>query len=418
MKKFLIGFIAGAVILGSTSIAYAVGAFPIATGGTGATTFLQGLIYSPGGTNVLSATSSGLTIDHIFSTSTTATSTYAHGVKAPCFSVDGISCIGTTGSGTVTNIATTWPVIGGPITTTGTLSFGGVATSAAPAIGNLAYWTSDRLLGTVATTAMSVTAPITFSGTIGAQVGGGAGSFGCTSASNGVTGCMTATDWGLLHTATSTFSSPLVYTSATNAVTCPTCNVSSATVTSITGGTGLAGGTITTSGTLALVSYLATSTAETIGQVAYAGSTNGTPAKLAFVSTTTINFSAAYSTSTVLGYLLGGSSGVVSSVIQPSFTYSTSTAWTGTTTIPLQQLILGETINGVRCSTAPGNGGTLNVQFGNGTASTTMLNASSTNNFNAFTSNNTPTAGQQFMVEIGTPASSPTKINCTVKTTI
>lgn len=43
----------------------------------------------------------------------------------------------------------------------------------------------------------------------------------CTNASNGVTGCMTANDWGLLHTATTTFTYPLTYTGSTNAVTFP-----------------------------------------------------------------------------------------------------------------------------------------------------------------------------------------------------
>lgn len=54
----------------------------------------------------------------------TGTSTFAGAIKAPCFSTDGVTCItsGGGGSGTVTQINTTYPVLGGPITTTGTIS--------------------------------------------------------------------------------------------------------------------------------------------------------------------------------------------------------------------------------------------------------------------------------------------------------
>jgi hypothetical protein len=101
-------------------------------------------------------------------------------------------------------------------------------------------------------------------------------------------GYQSSFDWQLLHTATTTFSSPLVYTVGTNAVTCPTCNTSNATVSSVAGGTGLNGGTITTAGTLSLVSYLATSTADIAGQLLYWNTTNGTPAKISSVATSTL----------------------------------------------------------------------------------------------------------------------------------
>lgn len=90
--------------------------------------------------------------------------------------------------------------------TSGTLSSSGgsggsgnVSTSTGETAGQLAYWTSTNgtpaLLGKVATTSLGVTAPFTFSGTLGAQVGGVGGSFGCTLASSGVTGCLSGTDW-------------------------------------------------------------------------------------------------------------------------------------------------------------------------------------------------------------------------------
>jgi len=193
----------------------------------------------------------------------------------------------TGGGGTVTNIATTWPITGGPITTTGTLIWGGLATTSNPTAGNifysdgtnglvpiattsvsggtgislsanagaliggsnltitntapdqtvvinagdgisvsssypnftiynpfavattsniavsqLSYFTKTggkTTIGGVATTSLGVSAPITFSGTLGAQIGGAGGSFGCTNASSGVTGCLTGTDWNTFN---------------------------------------------------------------------------------------------------------------------------------------------------------------------------------------------------------------------------
>lgn len=104
---------------------------------------------------------------------------------------------------------------------------------------------------------------------------------------------------------------------------------------------------------------------------------------------------------------------VVSNVLMAnehhSFTYGTSTAWTGTTTIPLE-IGYGEVWKTIRCYT---DVGTLNTQVGYGSASTTMFNASTTVGIVAFSANNTMTAGNQVKVDIGTPASSPTKITCT-----
>lgn len=50
-------------------------------GGTGASTFGQGFLYSSSGNAGLTASTSAITIDHVFSTSTTATSTYASGIS-------------------------------------------------------------------------------------------------------------------------------------------------------------------------------------------------------------------------------------------------------------------------------------------------------------------------------------------------
>lgn len=143
----------------------------------------------------------------------------------------------------------------------------------------------------------------------------------------------------------------------------------------------------------------------TVGTIT-SGTWNGTGITAAFGGTGATSLSNSFSVV----------SNVFSNVIQPSVTYSTTTAWTGTTTIVLQQVTLAETLNGVRCMTLPG-GSTLNVQYGYGAGTTSMLTASSSNAFNAFTANNTPAAGNTLLVKIGTPASSPTDITCTSKIT-
>ena len=79
----------------------------------------------------------------------------------------------TTNTGTVTSIATTWPIIGGTITTTGTLSFGGLGTSTNPTIGQLPYWTGVNTFGSVATGTISVPTGLTITANRGA-VGGAA----------------------------------------------------------------------------------------------------------------------------------------------------------------------------------------------------------------------------------------------------
>lgn len=67
------------------------------------------------------------------------------------------------GSGTVSQIDTTFPILGGPITTTGTLTFGGISTSTNPTIGQLPYWTDVNKLGSVATTSVSCSGSVSCS---------------------------------------------------------------------------------------------------------------------------------------------------------------------------------------------------------------------------------------------------------------
>ena len=106
---------------------------------------------------------------------------------------------------------------------------------------------------------------------------------------------------------------------------------------------------------------------------------------------------------------------VLTGNLYPAFTYSTSTAWTGTTTIPLGTAFVAETWNAVQCFT---DVGTLNVTFGDGTNDMTMLNASTTVGTITFATNNTFTAAEKREVEIGTPATAPKKLSCTVSKSI
>lgn len=152
-----------------------------------------------------------------------------------------------------------------PFTITGSGGSGGtenVATSTHETSGGVAYWTSNSatpaLLGEVATTSLGVSAPITFSGTLFAQIGGTGGTFGCTTASASAAGCLSAANW-------STFNNKV-----------------------------------------------GTSTHETQGQLAYWTTTSGTPATVGEVATSSITFSAPLGTSGTIGALVGGTALTVS----------------------------------------------------------------------------------------------------------
>jgi hypothetical protein len=98
-----------------------------------------------------------------------------------------------------------------------------------------------------------------------------------------------------------------------------------------------------------------------------------------------------------------------------SFTYSTTTAWTGTTTLQLGPAYYNETFNGVNCYT---DAGTLKLSFLNGASRMNTESISSTAGNNTLSTNNAITAGTKRSVDIGTPGSSPTTISCTVTKTI
>lgn len=107
-----------------------------------------------------------------------ATSTHANGINLTtgCFAIAG-TCIGGS-SGSVTGVTATWPVLssGG---TAPVISWGGIATSSNISAPQVLYATGANSFAGVSTTSLGVTGPITFSGTLGAQIGGAGGSFGC-----------------------------------------------------------------------------------------------------------------------------------------------------------------------------------------------------------------------------------------------
>lgn len=94
----------------------------------------------------------------------------------------------------------------------------------------------------------------------------------------------------------------------------------------------------------------------------------------------------------------------------PVWGYATSTAWVASSTIPLIAPFKG-TLNDIQCAT---DVGTLNVQLTiNSTNVTPMFNASTTKGTVTFTGSNTFVRGDTLNLTAGTPASSPTTINCT-----
>lgn len=274
-------------------------------------------------------------------TSTTATSTFSNGLEilGGCFKVSG-SCLSSS-SGTVTSIATTWPITGGTITTTGTLSFNGLSTSTAAVLGNIPYFSGVNTFANVATSTFGAGTGLTFSGTSGYQVGGTNGTYSVNTSQN------------------------------------------IATLSNLTGN-----GFVKTSGGAGTLS-VDTST-----------------------YLTTVDISANTNLAVTAPIVLTGDTLSLGNVVQyPAFTYATSSAWTATTTIPLAPAYVAETWNGVKCFT---DAGTLNVSFYDGTNRMDILNASTTVGTFTLSTNNTFTAGEKRYVDIGTPATSPTKISCTI----
>lgn len=121
-----------------------------------------------------------------------------------------------------------------------------------------------------------------------------------------------------------------------------------------------------------------------------------------------------YASTTVLSASgnLYANSKLVPGFLYPSFTASSTAPFVGTTTVQLGIATLAETWASVQCYT---DAGTLNVQFYSGTNKLNMFNASTTIGTVTLSTNNTFAANTKRSVDVGTPASSPNYISCTIK---
>ena len=224
---------------------------------------------------------------------------------------------------------------------------------------------------------------------------------------------------GFVNNATSSGSQGIALTGGCFSVngTCLPMSAAAGTVTSVAGGSGLNGGTITAAGTLSLISYLATSTAETGGQVAIWGSTSGWPAKLYSVATSTPSLGSAFSFSGTLGSFVGGTSGTLSSIQTPSFSFpagaQVATTTTATTTVALGPAFFAETWNAVACWSGAGN---VPYNFTDGTNDMNVLQATTTVSRFTLSSNNSFTVNEKRFIEIGPMTAS--YISCSISKTI
>lgn len=146
------------------------------------------------------------------------------------------------------------------------LTWFGLSTTSALTQGQVLYnTTGGNGVASVGTSTPTVSAPITYSGTLGNFIGGIAGAFGCTNASSGVTGCLTGTDWNTFNNkigwgqATSTSPNQFVYTNnngllisvASSSLNLPNTALANSAIT-INGSSVSLGGSITVSSTTLL----------------------------------------------------------------------------------------------------------------------------------------------------------------------
>jgi len=97
----------------------------------------------------------------------------ASGSQAGCLSSTDWTTFNNKGSGTVTSVASTWPITGGTFTTSGTLAWGGIATSTNIASSQVLYATGPNTFAGIATSSETCSAPLVCA-SHGVLVGGGA----------------------------------------------------------------------------------------------------------------------------------------------------------------------------------------------------------------------------------------------------
>lgn len=285
-----------------------------------------------------------------------------------------------------------------PIAVSGsTISFGGLSTSTAAVQGNIPYFSGVNTFANVATSSLTGTGVISVSnspsiigsaGAVASLTGGSAGQYlvwlngqptwqATTTVSNG-TGINCAFNAGA-NSESCSFANQSAHTVLTNQLNANGVPTGEATSTfgNTLYGVGADGTTLTESGGV-----------PSWGTLTAAGGGTGATSLSSFFSTV---------------------SNVLTANEHHSFTYATS-SWTGTTTIPLETGY-GEAWQSIRCFT---DAGTVGVDLYHASSHLNYIpTASTTNNVITFTTNNTMTAGDKVFADIGTPASSPTKISCT-----
>lgn len=180
-----------------------------------------------------------------------------------------------------------------------------------------------------------------------------------------------------------------------------------------TGGINLTSGCYAVAGTC--ISGSGGTVTSVTGTYPVISSGGATPAiSLAFGTTTANAWSALNTFNNASTTYLSVNNNEISGERYPVWTYASSTAWTGTTTVNLVAPFVG-TLKDIQCET---DAGTLNVQMlVNSTAVTPMFNASTTKGTVTFTGSNTFVRGDSLKAQFGTPASSPTTITCTGRAT-
>lgn len=389
-------FILALVLISSVSWGYVANAatvFIVPQGGTGASTFSSGQLLYGAGTG---------------SVKTTATTTASCAGSASC---------------------TPFTVIGAsPVTITGAAGSAALGTTSPWTVGNLAYVTSNAAVTSVATSSLGVTAPITFSGTIGAQVGGVGGSFGCTNASSGVTGCLTGTDWNTFNNKQAAISTsfPLAISGGTLSWVGMSTSTALAN-TQVLFGTAVntigsnSAFTFTTTGALMTVTN-ATTTALTAANYLYAGSKltvgSTTPAFPFVVNTVGSDF---YITSTgeVVGYdVTNAFNGRITPTRLPILGTGTTTTWTASTTntaySPFFPAPFNGTLKAIECLTDASFVG-VNVKINGTSVTPSYFIASSTAGYMVLSGSVTFTKGQKISADFGTTTTASTlAVNCTL----
>jgi len=266
--------------------------------------------------------------------------------------------------------------------TSNTIDWTGLSTTTQPSSSNLLVSNGAAGVYGVATSTLTATSPLTGTFT---QVGSG-GSLGCQTASGAQAGCLSSTDWTTFNSKESvlTFTYPLVRTSNTITTAFGTTTANTFSQTNIFSG-------ILQAARVIISGIAAAFTPSSEGEIGI-DSSDGTQLK----------------------YYAGGSVRTLSPVIFRSFGYATS-SFTGTTTLPLGPAGSSETWQYLKCFT---DTGTVQVSVYDGTNRMNFISASTTVGTTTLTTNNSFVSSETRYVDLGTPASSPTKVGCTAAITI